>query len=66
MTAPRRNEVVDLGVLLDPALEYQVLALAARAGVSRAEVIAECVRDRLTGGTFRSPFPFPVKRRERV
>lgn len=66
MNAPRRNEVADIGVPLDPALEHQVLALAAHAGVTRADVIAECVRDRLTGGAFRPPFPLPVKHPQRV
>jgi hypothetical protein len=48
-------------VPLEPELEHQVLAIAAHTGVSRAEVIQEMVRDRLKGGTFRPPFPFPVK-----
>lgn len=57
MTAPvvRNNAPVPL----EPALEHQVLAIAAHTGVSRAEVIQEMVRDRLKGGTFRPPFPFP-------
>lgn len=48
-------------VPLEPELERQIGALARLTGVSRADVIQECVRDRLTGGTF--PAPFPVKHR---
>lgn len=57
MSAVRNNAPVPL----EPELEHQVLLIAARTGVSRADVIQECVRDRLQGGTFRAPFPFPVK-----
>jgi hypothetical protein len=55
MTVVRNNAPVPL----EPELEHQVLLIATRTGVSRAEVIQECVRDRLMGGTFRAPFPFP-------
>jgi hypothetical protein len=57
MSVVRNNAPVPL----EPELEHQVLLIATRTGVSRAEVIQECVRDRLMGGTFRAPFPFPVK-----
>lgn len=46
-------------VPLEPELEHQVLLIATRTGVSRADVIQECVRDRLKGGSFRAPFPMP-------
>lgn len=48
----RCNEVVPLEFWL----EHQILVIAARTGASRAEVIQECVRDRLKGGTFSAPF----------